>query len=116
MRAARLLPLIALSAGLVLVAFGGTGPAFAKHLRAQDSIGGPDHDAARQGVRSGEIIPYSEVIRIVRSRYPGQILDASLLELVPGEKVYRVLVLTSDGRRLAVWVNARSGNIMRVEG
>jgi len=116
MRAAHLLSVIALSASLGLGAITTPEPAFAERLRANDSIQGRDHDAARQGVRSGEIIPYSEVIRIVQRSYPGQILDSELKELVPGQKVYRVLVLTSNGRRLAVWVDARSGQILRVEG
>lgn len=115
MRAARLPLLSVLLAGLVWLAISAE-PASARRLRANDSISGPDHDAARQGVRKGEILPYSRIIQIVRARYPGQILDASLLELVPGQKVYRVLVLTPDGRRLAVWVDAKSGNILRVEG
>jgi uncharacterized membrane protein YkoI len=111
----------ALMAGLLMAGLALPGPAAAERFVAKDSIKGRDHDAARQGVRSGEIISYPEVRRIVQSRYPGQILDTELKELVPGQKVYRVLVLASDGRRITVWVDARrrpdgSVVILRVEG
>ncbi len=90
--------------------------AAAEHLRARDTVGGRDHDEAREGVKQGRLIPLSEAIRVVRARYSGQLLDASLHELVPGQPVYRVLILMQDGRRVAVWVDARTGRIMRVEG
>ncbi|HXZ68757.1 MAG TPA: PepSY domain-containing protein [Alphaproteobacteria bacterium] len=92
------------------------GHASAEHLRARDSVRGRDHDEAREGVAKGRLVPLGDVIRIVRGRYSGQLLDASLHELVPGQPVYRVLILMQDGRRVAVWVDARSGQILRVEG
>jgi uncharacterized membrane protein YkoI len=100
-------------AGLI---FAGFDVQQAMALRARDSVGGRDHDEAREGVAQGRLIPLGEVIRIVRGRYSGQLLDASLHELVPGQPVYRVLILMQDGRRVAVWVDARSGQILRVEG
>jgi uncharacterized membrane protein YkoI len=105
-----------LCASLVLAIVAPVQPAAAEHLRAHDSVRGRDHDAARQGVNSGKLVPLGEVVRTVRARYPGELLDASLHELVPGQPVYRVLILTNDGRRLAVWVDARTGQILRVEG
>ena len=89
---------------------------YREHLRARDSVGGRDHDRAREGVAQGHLIPLADAIRVVRQRYSGQLLDASYHELVPGEPVYRVLILMQDGRRIAVWVDARSGEILRVEG
>lgn len=89
---------------------------YRQQLRARDTVGGRDHDEAREGVKQGKLVPLSEAIRVVRARYSGQLLDASLHELVPGQPVYRVLILMQDGRRVAVWVDARTGQILRVEG
>ncbi|MFZ1988548.1 MAG: PepSY domain-containing protein [Alphaproteobacteria bacterium] len=114
MRSPRLLRCLVL-AGLIFAGID-LGHASAEHLRARDSARGRDHDEAREGVAEGRLIPLGEVIRIVKGRYPGELLDASLHELVPGQQVYRVLILMQDGRRIAVWVDARSGQVLRVEG
>ncbi len=60
--------------------------------------------------------PLARILPRIAARYRGRMLDADLHELVPGEPVYRVLWLTPDGRRLEIWVDARSGQILRVEG
>jgi len=116
MRLAHFLLLGLAAASLMLAANAALAPAAAEHVRATDQVSGNDHDAARKGVSQGQAMPLGEVVRIVQARYPGRLLDASYHELVPGEPVYRVLILTTDHRRLAVWVNAHSGAILRVEG
>jgi uncharacterized membrane protein YkoI len=107
---------VLVTASLVFAAMAPLAPALAERVRANDRVRGRDHDAARAGVSRGQVMSLAEVVRIVQSRYPGRLLDASYHELVPGQPVYRVLILTSDHRRLAVWVDARSGQILRVEG
>lgn len=118
MRAPRLARCLVL-ASLIFAGFDGSQAAaehYREHLRARDTVRGRDHDEAREGVRQGRLVPLSDAIRVVRGRYRGQMLDASLHELVPGQPVYRVLILMQDGRRIAVWVDARTGQILRVEG
>jgi uncharacterized membrane protein YkoI len=105
---------IALVAAALLIVALGAGPAFAERGRDRDRRG--NEDAAREGVRNGRLVPLSEVLRRIAARYPGRMLDASLHELVPGTPVYLVIWLTPDGRRLSIWADARTGDIMRVEG
>jgi uncharacterized membrane protein YkoI len=105
---------IALMAAALLFVELGAGPAFAERGRDRGRHG--DQDDAREGVRNGRLVPLSEVLRRIAQRYPGRMLDASLRELVPGTPVYLVIWLTPGGRRLSIWADARTGDIMRVEG
>lgn len=68
-------------------------------------------DEARDAVRSGNVLPALQVIREVRQRYPGaEVLDA---ELEGGSQPrYIIKILTRDGRRVDVIVDARSGAIL----
>lgn len=116
MRGARLFLILLTVAGSLVAPLWLSSPALADHMRANDRIEGSDHDAARAGVNSGRLLPFREVIQRVKARYPGRLLDASLHEIARGEPVYRVLWLLPDGRRITVWVNAKTGQILRVEG
>jgi uncharacterized membrane protein YkoI len=116
MRMARPFLMLLTVAGLLVAPIWSSSPALADHMRANDRIRGSDHDAARAGVDSGRLLPFKEVKRRVQARYPGRFLDASLHEIARGEPVYRVLWLLPDGRRIAIWVNAKTGQILRVEG
>lgn len=68
-------------------------------------------DEARDAVRSGDVLPALQVIRDVRQRYPGaEVLDA---ELERGSQPrYIIKILTRDGRRVDVIVDARTGAIL----
>lgn len=103
-------------AAALLLAHLAFAPVSADGARSRDRFPRDDQDAARAGVRNGTLVPLSEVIKRIRARYPGTLLDASLLELRPGAPAYRVLWLTPDGRKLVIWVDARTGSITRVEG
>jgi uncharacterized membrane protein YkoI len=92
------------------------GPALAERGRERGRDRPGDQDEAREGVRNGRLVPLSEVLRRIARSYPGRMLDASLRELVPGTPVYLVIWLTPEGRRLSIWADARTGEIMRVEG
>jgi uncharacterized membrane protein YkoI len=121
---------LALMAAALLCVELAAGPAFAERRRDRDRQEdqdaprertrardrGGDQVEAREGVRNGRLVPLSEVLRRIARSYPGRMLDASLRELVPGSPVYVVIWLTPDGRRLTIWADARTGDIMRVEG
>jgi Peptidase propeptide and YPEB domain len=104
---------LALALGFALLA---PVPAGAHGARAHDRVPRNDQDAARDGVRAGHLIPLSEILPRIAARFGGRMLDADLHEIVPGEPVYRVLWLTPDNRKLEIWVDARTGQIIRVEG
>ncbi|MEN0652561.1 MULTISPECIES: PepSY domain-containing protein [Hyphobacterium] len=68
-------------------------------------------DEARNAVQSGQVLPALQVIRTVRQRYPqAEVIDA---ELEQGARPsYIIKILTEDGRRVDVVVDAQSGNIL----
>lgn len=68
-------------------------------------------DEARDAMRSGDVLPALRVIRQVRQQYPGaDILDAELEGGQPPQ--YIIKILTRDGRRVDVIVDARTGAIL----
>lgn len=68
-------------------------------------------DEARDAMRSGDVLPALRVIREVRQQYPGaEVLDA---ELEGGQPpLYIIKILTRDGRRVDVIVDARTGAVL----
>ena len=90
---------------LVALTLLGAAPAFA------DS----DQDRARAAVASGEVKPLGAILKAVRQKYKGQVLDSQLLDL-GGRWVYRVRFLTQDGQALDIGVDGKSGQIIDVQG
>jgi uncharacterized membrane protein YkoI len=90
---------------LVALALPGAGPVHA------DS----EQDRARAAVESGEVKPLGAILKAVRQRYKGQVLDTQLLDL-GGRWVYRVRFLTQDGKALDIGVDGKSGQIIDVQG
>lgn len=72
-------------------------------------------DEARDGVRSGNLVPLARVLGEIRRRTPGRQLDAGL-EDAGGLPVYRVRWAAEDGRRIDYLVDARSGAVIRAVG
>jgi len=74
-----------------------------------------EQDRARAAVESGEVKPLGAILKAVRQRYKGQVLDTQLLDL-GGRWVYRVRFLTQDGKALDIGVDGKSGQIIDVQG
>ncbi len=75
-------------------------------VSAQD---GPNK--AREAVESGEIRPLREVLAGVKRQYKGRVIDVQL-----SDDVYRIKLLDADGRVRIVSVNARTAEIIGVDG
>lgn len=73
--------------------------------------GGPDHNQARDAVRSGRSLPLGDVIRSVQRYCPGRFLGADLQDR-GNRLLYRVLILTEAGRRTTIMVDAGNGAIV----
>jgi hypothetical protein len=69
-----------------------------------------DQIEAREGVRSGKILPLGKVLRNVHARYPGQLLDAQLVD-EGGRPVYLIKLMTGDGTVAIVSADAATGEI-----
>ena len=68
-------------------------------------------DEARQASSQGDILSGREIVQIVRGRYPNaQVLRSDLVRNNP--PYYNLVILTQDGERLQVRINARTGRWM----
>jgi hypothetical protein len=70
---------------------------------------------ARDAVQRGEIRSLEDVAARVQSRYPGRLLDARL-DQNGARWVYRLKMLTREGRVLTIAVDARTAQILGVGG
>lgn len=77
------------------------------------AFSGNEQEKARQAVQSGEIRPLDDILKGVRRRVDGRVLDATLDDR-GGEWVYWVKVLGPDGRVRLVRVDGRSGKVLGV--
>jgi uncharacterized membrane protein YkoI len=75
---------------------------------------GRDHDAARKAVEAGEIRPLAEIMEGLRGQLPGEVVGVKL-EKEKGLWVYELRTLDGRGRLFEVYVDGRSGAIVRTK-
>lgn len=73
-----------------------------------------DHDRARQALLAGEILPLKTILERVERSQPGQVMEVEL-EQKPAGWIYEVKLLQTEGRLLKLYVDARSGEILRIK-
>jgi uncharacterized membrane protein YkoI len=73
-----------------------------------------DHERARAALARGEILPLTKILAIAAARAPGDVIKVELEE-DKGRLIYEVRVLSKDGRVREVEVNARTGEVLKVE-
>lgn len=71
-------------------------------------------DDAQDAVRSGRILPLSQVLQSVRNAYPGQLLDADLLD-GSGRPVYRIKLLSPNGNVTIIICDAKTGRVLKAQ-
>ena len=74
-----------------------------------------DRQAASKAVREGRAAPLRELLRIVKEKYPGDVVDVKLRR-AGRTMTYRVRVLDRHGRLLTLSVDAASKRITRAQG
>jgi hypothetical protein len=73
-----------------------------------------DYKRARKARKNGNAKPLGEVIALVKSRYPGEVVSVRLSK---GQRlVYRVKLVSSGGRLLRITVDASTARIIGVDG
>lgn len=77
--------------------------------------GKDDQVEARELLRRGEILPLGNILQIVQARVPGDIIEVELDRSDKHGWEYEVKVLAGNGRVLEVDVNARTGEIRKIE-
>lgn len=73
-----------------------------------------DHEQAYQLLKEGRIRPLIEIIKEVSAKFPGEVLEVEL-ERERGRYVYEVKILRPQGRVQEIEVDAKTGEILKVE-
>lgn len=71
-------------------------------------------DDAREALRKGKVMPLTAILEIVAKRQPGTVIAVDL-ETKHGRLIYEIDVITEDGRRRELRLDARGGEILAVE-
>lgn len=73
-----------------------------------------DQDAVRQAVERGEIKALADILTIVRSKLPGEVVGVKI-EQQRSRWYYEFRVVDAKGRLFEVYIDAQSGAIDRVK-
>jgi uncharacterized membrane protein YkoI len=80
-----------------------------------DARADDDHDRAWELHEHGDILGLADIMRAVTVQMPGEIVAVNLVE-VDGRWVYRFQVVSSDGHRAVVDIDASAGEVMGSDG
>jgi hypothetical protein len=67
-----------------------------------------DHDQARAALASGDVLPLTQLLKVIQPPLPGEVLEVEL-ERDRGRWIYELKVLQVGGRLRKVKVDARTG-------
>lgn len=70
-----------------------------------------DNIEARRLLASGEILPLESILKIIRPKYPGKIIEIELEE-EKGHIVYEIEFLGEDGVITQVFIDAKTGKLL----
>ena len=73
-----------------------------------------NQDDARHALKKGKVMPLTAILEIAARRQPGGVIAVDL-ETQNGRLVYEIDVITHDGRRRELQIDARKGDILSVE-
>ena len=80
-----------------------------------DRKGGNDHERARRMLERGEILPLSEILKRAGPKVTGEIVSVHL-EKEDGVWVYEIKYISANGRVIEAYLDAKSGQIIKIEG
>jgi uncharacterized membrane protein YkoI len=72
-----------------------------------------DQDDARDALRRGRVMPLTAILEIAFKRERGTVLEVEL-DTEDGVLVYEIELLSESGRKVEMWINARTGEFRRV--
>lgn len=99
-------------AGILLAAVLTAGPALADGHGHRQGDDDDDHDLARELYEHGDIRPLAEVLAAVAERIPGDVVAIDLVQDRDDQWTYVVQVVTPDGRRVTVNVDAANAAVL----
>ncbi|MBN2886151.1 MAG: PepSY domain-containing protein [Chromatiaceae bacterium] len=77
-----------------------------------------DHERAHEARLRGEIQPMAKILSQIGEQIPGEVIGIELeqeKDAGQGVWIYELKILTPDGRRLEVEVDARDGRLLELE-
>lgn len=73
-----------------------------------------EHDAVREALRRGEALPLDKILAIARQQVHGDVIEVDI-EHEKGVLVYQIKVLTDSGRVREIYLDARTGAVLKIE-
>jgi uncharacterized membrane protein YkoI len=87
--------------------------------RADDKKSGHDERESAEevysGTKSGKILPLAKILDKVRKNHPGEVIETKF-EHKGDALVYEIYFLDDAGRRVEMYVDARTGEVIGSEG
>ncbi|WP_207620307.1 PepSY domain-containing protein, partial [Oharaeibacter diazotrophicus] len=74
------------------------------------------HDEARAAVERGEMVPLSQVLRMIRRSGRGEPIDVELVRRRTGRVIYEVIVLDEQRHLVRLFVDAADNRILAAGG
>lgn len=99
--------------GVLLAIMLAAGPAMADDHGHGRGKGDDDHDLARELYEKGDIRPLAQVLAAVARKVPGDVVAVDLIQNKDDSWTYVVQVVTADGRRVVVDVDAASATVIK---
>jgi uncharacterized membrane protein YkoI len=74
-----------------------------------------DHERARRALECGEVMPLADVLTAIQPHISGKIIETEF-EREDGIWVYEMKYINRQGHLVEVYVDARTGRILKTEG
>ncbi len=73
-----------------------------------------EHEVVREALQRGEVLPLVKILAIANQHVPGDVIEVELEDEKIG-LIYEIKILTGTGRVREVKIDARNGNVVKIE-
>ena len=73
-----------------------------------------EHEVVREALQRGEVLPLTRILEIANQQVPGDVIEVELEQEKVG-LIYEIKILTGNGRVREVKIDARTGNVVKIE-
>lgn len=73
-----------------------------------------EHEVVREALQRGEVLPLVKILAIANQQVPGDVIEVELEQDKVG-LIYEIKILTGNGRVREVKIDARTGNVVKIE-
>jgi uncharacterized membrane protein YkoI len=73
-----------------------------------------EHEMVREALQRGEVLPLVKILAIANQQVPGDVIEVELEQEKVG-LIYEIKILTGNGRVREVKIDARTGNVVKIE-